>query len=107
MNLKQYYDKIREIEGKIAEAFTLVVSHDTADGGKAGTVTEVPRRLAAKMIVDGIARLAREEEQKAFESVQAEAIRIAEQAAAAAKVQIAVLSSNELERLRRPSKNQG
>jgi len=106
MDLRHYYQKIREIESKIAEEFTVVVSHETPDGGKAGTKTEVPRRLAAKMIVDGIARLAQDAEREAFDLAKAEAIRLAEQAAAAARVQIAVLSPSELERLRRPAKNQ-
>ena len=40
--------------------FPLVVSVETSDGGKGGTKTEVPRRLAAKLLVEGQARLAYE-----------------------------------------------
>jgi hypothetical protein len=104
MDLRHYYQKIREIESKIAENFAVVVSHDTPDGGKAGTRTEVPRRLAAKMIAEGSARLAREDERQAFHAEQTEAVRVAEQLAASAKLQVAVLSTTELERLRKQAK---
>lgn len=62
MNLQQYYQKIREWELAISGEDAWVVSEETADGGRAGIVNEVPRKVAAKMIVDGIARLAAAEE---------------------------------------------
>jgi hypothetical protein len=62
MDLRVYYRKIREVEATIPGTSTLVVSMDTPDGGKAGTITEVPRRVAAKMVVDGTAKLATEDE---------------------------------------------
>ncbi len=101
MDLKGYYQKIRDIEGRIAEEFPLVVSRETSDGGKEGTKTEVPKRLAAKLIVDGIARLASGQEKTLFDAAQAEAIRVAEQLAASAKLQVTVLASSELERLKK------
>jgi hypothetical protein len=101
MDLQGYYQRIRDIEGKIAEEFPLVVSHQTPEGGKAGTKTEVPKRLAAKLIVDGLARLASGEEKALFDAEQAEAIRLAEQLAASARLQVTVLASSELERLKK------
>jgi hypothetical protein len=100
MDLKLYYDKIREAEARILEDFPVVISNATPDGGKEGTKTEVPRRLAAKLIVEGLARLASEEEIRAFREALEEAQRIAEQVAAAARVEVAVLSSVELAKLR-------
>jgi hypothetical protein len=100
MDLQVYYQKIREIEGKIADEFPLVVSVETGDGGKGGTKTEVPRRLAAKLVAEGLARLATKEEVKAYRDVLAEAKRTAEGAAAAARLQLTVLSTTELDRLR-------
>jgi hypothetical protein len=100
MDLQMYYQKIREMEGKIADEFALVVSVETADGGKGGTKTEVPRRLAAKLVVEGLARLATKDEVKAYREVLAEAKRLAEGAAAAARLQLTVLSTAELDRLR-------
>ena len=100
MDLQAYYQKIRESEGKIAEEFPLVVSVATHDGGKGGTKTEVPRRLAAKLVLDGQARLATKEETKAHREGLAEAKRIADRAAAAARLQVTVLSTTELDKLR-------
>jgi hypothetical protein len=100
MDLQVYYQKIREMEGKIAEDFPLVVSVATQDGGKGGTTTEVPRRLAAKLVIDGQARLANREEMKAYREALAEAKRAAERAAAATRLQVTVLSTTELDKLR-------
>jgi hypothetical protein len=100
MDLRHYYEKIRAVEAKIDEEFALVVSNATADGGKAGTFTEVAKRLAARLIVEGLARLATEVEKKLFHEEMAEARRVAEQEAATSRVQLAVLSTSELERLR-------
>lgn len=57
MDLRVYYQKIREAEAKIPGPYALVESIATPDGGKAGLITEVPRRVAAKMVVDGTAKL--------------------------------------------------
>lgn len=100
MDLQVYYQKIREIEKKLADEFPLMVSMEMADGGKSGTKTEVPRRLAAKLLVEGQARLASKDEAKAHRDGLAEAMRMAERAAVAAKLQLTVLSTTELDRLR-------
>jgi hypothetical protein len=100
MDLQIYYQKIRDIETKITEEFPLMVSVETSDGGKGGTKTEVPRRLAAKLLVEGLARLASKEELKVYREMLAEGKRLAERAAAAERLQLTVLSSTELDRLR-------
>ena len=100
MDLQMYYQKIRENEAKIVDEFPLVVSLDTADGGKGGTKTEVARRLAAKLVVEGLARLATKDEAKVHREALAEAKRMAERSAAAARLQLTVLSTTELDRLR-------
>jgi hypothetical protein len=100
MDLQVYYQKIREMAKTIVDEFPLLVSMETADGGKGGTKTEVPRRLAAKLLVEGLARLASKEELKAYRELLAEAKRVAERAAAAARLQLTVLSTTELDRLR-------
>src|SRR5689334_8841072 len=100
MDLRIYYEKIRETEAGMKDEYPVIVSRDTGDGGKEGTMTEVPRRLAARMVVDGSARMASVEEMDAFRMRQTEALRSAEQAAAAARLQISVLSTRELEQLR-------
>ena len=58
MNLQQYYQKIRACEQELSAPEVWVVSLDTPDGGRAGAINEAPRRMAAKLIVDGLARVA-------------------------------------------------
>ncbi len=105
MDLKLYYQKIREAESKITEAFPIVVSNETADGGKPGVPTEVTPGIAARMLVEGAVRLATAQEAQAFRAAQAEAKRVADQEAAAAKVQFTVLSTAELNKLKGVSKS--
>jgi ribosomal protein L9 len=100
MDLRLYYQKIRDKQSEITEAFPIVVSNETADGGKAGALTEVTPGIAAKMLVDGVARLATAPEAKAFREEQVEAKQAADQAAAAAKVQFTVVSTTELNKLK-------
>jgi hypothetical protein len=52
------------------------------------------------MLAEGVVRLATAEEAMAFRTAQAEAKRVADQAAAAARVQFTVLSTAELNRLK-------
>jgi hypothetical protein len=52
MDLRAYYQKIRKIEAGIAGAFAVVVSRNTADGGRKGVKNVVPRSLAARLIAD-------------------------------------------------------
>ena len=100
MDLQVYYRKIREIEQGLNSASVVVVSRETPDGGRDGVRTEVPRHVAAKMIVEGGARLATPEEASAFQEQNAEAKRKAEQLAAASRVQYTIISQNELRKLR-------
>lgn len=100
MDLRVYYQKIREVKEEIAEAFPVVISRETADGGKAGIPNEVSRELAAKMLVDGVARLAKPEEAEEFRRAKVEAHKTAEQVQAAARMQVTVLSEADLKTLR-------
>jgi len=102
MDLRLYYQKIRDAEAKIKDEFPLVVSQETADGGKAGTLTEVPRHIAAKLLVEGLAQLASPAQRQAFVNAMTEAKRVADEFAAAAQVHVTVLSSSELEKLKNP-----
>jgi hypothetical protein len=58
VDVRIYYQKIRDVEAKIPQSSVKVISLQTPDGGKAGLITEVPRRVAAKMVVDGTAKIA-------------------------------------------------
>ncbi len=94
MDLKAYYQKIREIEGRLPEP-CVVVSVETSDGGKAGVKTEVSRQVAARMVVEGRARVANEEETREFVEQKLEAKRVADQLAAASRMQVTVVPSSE------------
>jgi hypothetical protein len=99
MDLKLYYQKIRDTESKIPDVFPVIVSQETDDGGKAGSCAEVTRAIAAKMITEGTARLATAAEAKTFHEDRTEAKRVADQAAEVAKVQVTVVPSADLARL--------
>jgi hypothetical protein len=66
MDLRHYYARIRETEATLEGDFVVVVSCETPDGGRAGVASEVPRALAAKLIVERQARAASEEERREF-----------------------------------------
>jgi hypothetical protein len=100
MDLQIYYRKIRELEESFKEPSVVVVSQGTPDGGREGVFTEVPRRTAAKLIVEGTARLATSEEAADFQEKKAEAKRQADQVAAASRMQFTVVSPTELKKLR-------
>lgn len=91
MDLKIYYQKIRETQAKITDEFPVVVSQETQDGGKAGVAMEVTRPMAARMFVEGTARAATAEEVKAFRETQASAKEAADAAAASAKLNVTVV----------------
>ena len=100
MDLQIYYRKIREIEQNLSTPSVVVASHDTPDGGREGVRTEVPRRTAAKMIVEGSARLATGEEAIDFQERKAEAKVRADQVAAASRMQFTVVSQSDLRKLK-------
>lgn len=57
MDLRVFYQRIREVEAEISEPFVRMVSKTTPDGGKAGVKTDVSRRVAARLIAEGKAEL--------------------------------------------------
>ena len=100
MDLQIYYKKIRETEENLRDTAVVVVSLETPDGGREGVRTEVPRRIAAKMLVEGAARMATADEAREFQEQKVEAKRQADQLAAASRMQFTVVSPGELRRLR-------
>ncbi len=70
MDLRNFYQKIRQAEADIKPEHVVVVSLETPDGGKGGSRTEVARLLAARLIVEGRARLASEEETEDYRAQQ-------------------------------------
>lgn len=93
MDLRKYFRRVREIESELQDAFPVILSLETSDGGKAGVMAEVPRALAAKAIAEGRAVLASESEREIFFAKQIEAKATLEKAELARRVQIIVADS--------------
>ena len=100
MDLRQVFQKIRQQEAAIEQPHVVVVSHETPDGGKPGVKTEVPREVAARVIVEGRARLANEEESAEYHAAAAALRQASEDAALSARLQVAVVSDTELRSLK-------
>jgi hypothetical protein len=96
MDLKGYYQKIRELERSFEATFPVIVSVETSDGGKAGVRTEVPVPIAAKMIVEGSARIATADEAKDFHEQKNDAKRVVDQSDASRRMQVTVVSERDL-----------
>ena len=102
MDIRMYFEKLRQIESSIAEPFVVVASLATPDGGKAGSLTEVTRQAAAQLLVGGRARLANEDEVSEYKE-RTERIRVeAEQALAKSRMQFTLLTEQESRALRSP-----
>ena len=104
MNLKAYYQKIRDVERTLTEPFVVLVSHATPDGGRDGLFTEVPSQLAAKMIAEGRAHVASSDEARDFRQTMSDAKRAADEEAIANKMQVTVVPAAELRKSTRPGK---
>ena len=100
MEIRMYFEKLREIEASIAEPFVVVSSLATPDGGKAGNLTEVARHTAAKLLVENRARLANEEEVREYNDRADRTRAEAEQALAKSKLQFTLLTEQESKALR-------
>ncbi len=100
MDVGAFYQKVRQVAETIAEAYAVVISFPTPDGGREGIASEVARTLAALMVVEGKARLATAGETSEFRSRAAEAKAAADQLAAASKVQFTVLSEADFRALK-------
>jgi hypothetical protein len=104
MDLKDFFRRMREVESAIAEPDVLVVSYETPDGGKPGIITEAPRNIAARMIVEGRARLATPAEAETHQFKMMTLIDEAEKAALADRVQVALVSDIDLGELKQRNK---
>jgi hypothetical protein len=99
MDLRTYYQKIRDTEAGIPTQFAVVISKTTDNGGKSGLPVEVTREVAAKMMVEGSAALATPEQTATFHAKQAAANKAAKEAAVGEKLSVTVVSSDDLKKL--------
>jgi hypothetical protein len=96
MDLRAYYKKVRETEAGLKGESMVMVSEATPEGGKEGVRTETPRKVAAKLLAEGRARLATEEETEEFHDANREARERFDQDEAAKRVQVMVIPSQDI-----------
>jgi len=106
MDLRVFFQKLRKIESDIAEPHVIVVSNETPDGGRAGQRSEVSRSNAARLVLEGHARLATPDESAEFRAAAQKALEDAERRAKADKVQVTVISDADLRALRTASRTE-
>ena len=99
MDLRTYYRKIRELAATLPDP-AVVVSQATPDGGVPGTLTEVPRDVAARLIFDGFAQLAGDTEAAAFRQEALRRQGEEESRRAAARIQVNVVTEEQIRPLR-------
>ena len=100
MDLRVYFQKIKQLEATIEGAFAVIVSEETPDGGIPGVLTEVYKASAAQLLVEGKARLATTEEATAFQQSKVQAKEESDRAALAGRVQLSLVSDSELKAIK-------
>lgn len=105
MDLRAYYRKIRDLEATLEEKDVVITSLATPDGGLDGIQTEVARRVACQLVIEGKARLATPEESAAYRKAAREAQRTAEANEEGKRLQIRILSEQDLQNLRQAMKS--
>ena len=103
MDLRSYYRKVREADATLAGEDFVMVSLETTEGGKAGVRTEVPRRIAARLIAELRARVATDDEAREFHEANRDARAAHEEEQAAKRVQVMVIPSHDLKKQRERS----
>lgn len=98
MDLRAYYRKIREVESSLPEEYVVVVSLPTPEGGREGVFYEVNRKIAARLLVEGRARLAEEKEAQAFREEMRELHRRAKEEELARRIEVTVVSGDGVEK---------
>jgi len=96
MDVKQYYRKIAETEAGLKNNFTIVISVETSDGGRGGVLSEVSRHTAARLIVEGRALVASEEQSQQYFEQQAAIRKAAAKAELARRIQVAIIADPDL-----------
>jgi hypothetical protein len=95
MDVRVYFQKVRQLEATITHEHVVIVSEETSDGGKAGMMSEVSRYIAAKLIVEGRAKLATDEQAKAYSAAEETKREAAQRAEFATKVQVTLVAEPE------------
>jgi hypothetical protein len=100
MDMRVFYQKIRDLENAIGADSVLTVSLSTPDGGKEGVLTEVSKRIAARTVVEGKARLATPEETSAYRAEAEERRKEFEERALVNQAKFSVIAESDLKAIR-------
>jgi hypothetical protein len=100
MNLRAYFQKIREVEKAIVQDVVYVASLAGDDGGVAGIISQVTRAIAAKLIVDQKSRLATDEEVEELLARHEAIRRQMQEDQVSQRLQVAIVSDKQLEAMR-------
>ena len=73
MNLRTFFQRVRELKRDLGPGPVVIVSQDTSDGGVEGATVEASTEVAARLIAEGKARVASEEEARKYRADQQEA----------------------------------
>jgi hypothetical protein len=93
MDVKAYFKKLHELEARIAAEHVIVVSRETADGGRAGVMSEVPKRVACQLALEGRAEFASPEQVEDYRLEQELKRDEYQRALTASRVQVQVVPS--------------
>ncbi len=100
MDLRAFFQKIRQVEREIAGTHAIVVSNETSDGGRPGQVSEVAKGVAARMIVEGRARLATPDERTQYQTEMTQGVEAVKRRELVGRAQVRLLSDSDIEALR-------
>jgi hypothetical protein len=70
MDVKEYFRQLNKKEKEIQADHVLVKSRETEDGGRPGIISEVSRRNACRLILEGRAELLSDEEAEQWREQQ-------------------------------------
>lgn len=96
MDVKQYFQRVRELAAQIPADAVVIKSIATTNGGRAGVMTEVNRYTAAKQVIDGNAVLATEDESAAYHHEMELRRQVAERAQALSRLQISLSTATQI-----------
>jgi len=96
MDVKQYFQRVRELAAQLPAEAVVIKSVSTTNGGRAGVMAEVARYTAAKQVIDGNAVLATEEESAVYHQEMEARRQVAERAQALNRFQISLSTAAQL-----------
>ncbi len=98
MDLRSYYTRIRETEELLTGEHLVLFSLKTSEGGKEGVLTEASRAIAARLIAEGRARVATDDEAIEFYEKHRESKERIDNEEAARRLQVMVIPASDFKK---------